>query len=238
LNLRTRIRPAVDLLGSICGVKIVPREVFADGRDAQVLQRVCGAVRMIFDVGANVGETVTEYRKAFPTAEIHAFEPDPTAMKELRSRAARLSRITLSDSVVSDHDGDMTFVTSELNNLSHVAKPGERGLTRPCIALDTYCGQNGITEIDILKVDTEGHDLKVLDGARSLLDSRRIKTICVEYGFAHNGLIHLEDAVDYLFARDFTLYMTFDHWIWNGVVDHGNALFVRRDLTPRREAAS
>jgi FkbM family methyltransferase len=238
LNLRTRIRPAVDRLGSICGVKIVPREVFADGRDAQLLERICGEVRTIFDVGANVGETVDEYRKAFPAADIHAFEPDPTAMEKLRSRSSRMSGITLSDRIVSDHDGEVTFVTTELNNLSHVAHAGEGGRTYPCLALDTYCEQTGITEIDVLKVDTEGHDLKVLDGARSLLDARRVKTICVEYGFAHNGLLHLEDLVDYLFARDFTLYMTFDHWIWNGVLDHGNALFVRRDLAPPREPPS
>ena len=40
--------------------------------------------------------------------------------------------------------------------------------------IDNFCEENGIDFIDILKIDTEGSEIKVLEGAKSMLDKTNI----------------------------------------------------------------
>ena len=47
--------------------------------------------------------------------------------------------------------------------------------------VDEFSSQNKIDRIDVLKIDTEGFDLVVLEGARSMLQKRAIKFIYVEF---------------------------------------------------------
>ena len=51
--------------------------------------------------------------------------------------------------------------------------------------LDAYCAEHGIAEIDFLKIDTEGHDLKVLRGARERFAARAIAIVQFEYGMTN-----------------------------------------------------
>ena len=95
----------------------------------------------------------------------------------------------------------------------------------------------GIDHIDVLKVDTEGHDLEVIDGAAPLLERGAISIIVLEYGFGANRLRSLDEELRRL-SPHFTLLMTFDPFIYDGVIDHANALFVRRDLIVRSEPAA
>jgi hypothetical protein len=56
-----------------------------------------------------------------------------------------------------------------------------------------------IQRIDLLKLDTEGHELSVLEGARRLLESRAIDTIQFEFGGANiDSRTFLRDIVDVL----------------------------------------
>jgi hypothetical protein len=49
------------------------------------------------------------------------------------------------------------------------------------ITIDDYCAEHGITFIDHLKIDTEGHDLFVLKGAQRMLRERRIGALQFEF---------------------------------------------------------
>jgi hypothetical protein len=49
-----------------------------------------------------------------------------------------------------------------------------------CQTLDTFCIEKGVDHIDILKIDVEGAELAVLEGAREMLKTGRVKHIQVE----------------------------------------------------------
>ena len=49
--------------------------------------------------------------------------------------------------------------------------------------LADFCGQARISHIDLLKIDTEGHDLKVIEGFQSMIDSAQIDVIQFEYNY-------------------------------------------------------
>jgi hypothetical protein len=48
--------------------------------------------------------------------------------------------------------------------------------------VDRYCTENEVAGIDLLKLDVEGHELDVLDGAAGMLSERRIRLIAFEFG--------------------------------------------------------
>src|SRR5262249_21173950 len=55
---------------------------------------------------------------------------------------------------------------------------------------DGFCQAHGIAQIDVLKVDAEGHDLAVLQGAEGLLAGGRVKFVFVEF----NSMLPREGA--------------------------------------------
>src|SRR5438105_7739735 len=56
--------------------------------DCHDLQRAGVPIRMIFDVGAHVGESARKFHHAFPEATIHSFEPVSRAFAQLRQNVA------------------------------------------------------------------------------------------------------------------------------------------------------
>jgi len=73
-------------------------------------------VKLILDIGANDGGTSSVFQKLFPTAVVHAFEPDPRAISNCRRRVAlgniEHSRFNLHEVAVSDYDGVGKFFPS------------------------------------------------------------------------------------------------------------------------------
>jgi len=66
-----------------------------------------------------------------------------------------------------------------------------------CLTIDEYCNRNNIDEIEFLKIDTDGNDLKILQGAKHMLSS--IKMIQFEYDMfykTHN--VNIYDVFDLL----------------------------------------
>src|ERR1700722_10440774 len=50
---------------------------------------------LVFDVGANVGQSIRNFRVSFPNAEIHSFEPSPATFNRLKANAAQLPKVHL-----------------------------------------------------------------------------------------------------------------------------------------------
>ncbi len=49
------------------------------------------------------------------------------------------------------------------------------------IKLDDFCNDYKISNIDLLKIDTEGHEKEVLEGALNLIKEKKIKYILLEF---------------------------------------------------------
>jgi FkbM family methyltransferase len=203
------------------------------------------AIRTVFDVGANVGETTVEALKAFPGARIFAFEPHPETFKTLRNALSSKRAVLRNEALGSEAgeipmyeygcSGDPALANSLVPNARQTVLYGYQSTKRPirCTRLDLFCEQNGIGDIDVLKIDVEGFELSVLKGGESLLQSGRIRFVYFEF----NDLYPLPGATggslleigDYLSALGFKLIATYTDQVHTGneffIV--ANALFVR-----------
>lgn len=155
------------------------------------LSRRLGRSPVIFDVGANQGAYTSLLRSRFPAATIHAFEPHPNTARSLKDRLGDAD-IFVHELALSDSDGESLLYSSTdrendtfssaradvIEQLHHRQAESVRVCQR---RLDTFCAEKGIHRIDFLKIDTEGSELAVLEGAGDLLRSGRIQFIQFEF---------------------------------------------------------
>lgn len=147
---------------------------------------------VIFDVGANTGRIALSLGKTFPKAEIYAFEPNPKTFIELERNAVSRN-IVCHAKGLSDKQGmlDIFSSSNEIESehtclypevLSHFHQYDDIESYSVVIdTIDCFCSQKSIPHIDFLKIDTEGHELSVLIGAKQMLGSNKIDIILFEF---------------------------------------------------------
>ncbi len=149
---------------------------------------------VVFDVGANVGGYTEEVLRVMPSAVVYAFEPVPETFRRLeenqRIAHAPVHRYNFGFSNVA---GKSTiFYSPENNGLSSIYdrkylknKITSHQETIELRTIDAFCEAQHITDIDFLKIDTEGGELVCLQGAAALLKEKRIHFIQFEFGCAN-----------------------------------------------------
>lgn len=150
---------------------------------------------VMFDIGANVGaysanllEIASGTGRKYPL-KLYAFEPNQNCIAEIRSKVAAFSSIAdveVVEGVVSNYNGATSFFltgatsgSSSLiveNSSDHLTK-----IETSSVTLDSFCESRGLKGIFFAKVDTEGNDMRVLEGAKGLLQRGAIDYIQIEY---------------------------------------------------------
>jgi FkbM family methyltransferase len=155
------------------------------------------SLHTVFDVGANVGQTVRKIVEYYPKANIYSFEPDPKSYQKLQERTAHLSNVRVYNIGLGEHNENKELLLTNTptgNSFLAVAEeafeysPGDwlklkdKKEVSVC-RLDTFCQDNNISSIDLLKIDTQGYELKVLKGGGDWLSPKTVKTIYLEVNF-------------------------------------------------------
>jgi len=227
------------------------RDPLSDAR--VILGRPIGCV---FDVGAHVGETALRLAAEFPEAAIYSFEPDPHSFSALRAVAAAVPHVEAVNAAVGDTDGKAVFFVNQFDQTSSLLEtaPGasqyllnKSGLERrseievPVLTLDRFCEARGIARIDVLKLDAQGYELRILDGARKLLDRQAVPIVYLEVCFVriYQGQPLFPDIYQYLFDRGYRLVWLYDRSFHTHFYALGaNALFIHETIGARAGVTS
>ena len=153
---------------------------------------------LVVDVGANVGG-YTALILGSTKAVVFAFEPLPLAFKELeRLRDSYPKRMMSFNIAVGARDEDLPIffgedvsplasLSKEVNQIDYVGRSNVNSIMVPVRTLDGFAEQLAVysQQIDLLKIDTEGHEWDVLMGSRSLISEFRPKFIQIEFNAHH-----------------------------------------------------
>jgi FkbM family methyltransferase len=127
----------------------------------------------VLDVGANVGYyTLLASVLVGDAGKVHAFEPEPKNAEFLR-RHLRINgrrNVTVQQAAVSDRAGTARFAFGGGTGTGHLGETGE--LEVRTLRLDDYCAEHGLAPAAI-KIDVEGAEMSVLQGARETLARHR-----------------------------------------------------------------
>ena len=150
---------------------------------------------IFFDVGAHYGETIKNIYKNFKVDQIHSFEASMENYKILKKNISNqnfkvsLNCFGLSDqkktafinqsiesssTTLSSINENSKYYNMKLSTLG--IKKGTNFIKNEKVDLDTldnYVEKNNVKKIDLLKIDTEGHELYVLYGAKKILSKTR-----------------------------------------------------------------
>jgi FkbM family methyltransferase len=200
------------------------------------MHRLVGSPRpIIFDVGANSGQTIRDLRHRFPVGEIHAFEPAETAFAELRANCGHLTDVHLNPVALGGNPGKYEFYEMESSPMSSFLPLGRDGWGRvvrtvstQVTTVDDYCSQHAIEAIDVLKSDTQGYDLEVLRGAGHMLEARRVHLVYMEVNFAeiYERSPRLDEVFGFLADRGFALVAFYRFQFQHDRASWTDALFV------------
>lgn len=134
--------------------------------------------QVYIDVGANEGQMVGLDSLAVGVrGGVYAFEPRKQASYELRQMvsAYSLRNVCLFQYVVADREGEALFYECPEHPSSSSMESGWAGGVEkryPSITLDKWADNESVKRVDLIKIDAEGAELKVLQGARGLLANR------------------------------------------------------------------
>ena len=143
----------------------------------------------LVDVGANLGGYTNLILQNTKVKEIHIFEPSKKCFGYLKKKFTQ-NKIYINNKALSNTNKINTFYESEVlsqSSLHNVKNKFNSNLENTdvykieCVTLDKYFyGRKKNFVIDLLKIDAEGEDLKVLEGASKLLKNRNIRLIKIE----------------------------------------------------------
>jgi FkbM family methyltransferase len=215
------------------------------------MQRLIGRERasVIFDVGANVGDTIEAFRAVMPQVEIHAFEPGPDTFRKLQERCSAMPNLFLNGVAMGAAPATAEFVEYTDPHMSSFLEPGldswseiKRRIQVKVNTVDEYCDEHRIDSIDVLKLDAQGFDLEVIKGAKRLLSDRRVHFIYMEIIFSqlYEGQPRADEILRFLADRGFVLVGIYNFAYPNELLGWADALFMDPQFgtqAPNRVAA-
>jgi len=124
---------------------------------------------VVFDIGAYVGDTALWFSKAVGShGKVYAFEPEPRNFAKLKANLERnkVTNVIPLQLALSENEGEMQVATG--GSSSTITQAGT-GTSVKVTTIDRFVETNKISQVDFIKMDVEGHELKVLEGAHETI---------------------------------------------------------------------
>jgi len=209
-------------------------DVFFDIRRHMSFQKF----NVIFDVGANEGQSLYRISHAFPRADIYCFEPIRSTFNQLTNKTKKMNRVHCFQIAFGSTIGTIQVELQNCSLINSLARKTEansgKNLNFETVHVDTlnrFCDEHNVICIDYLKIDTEGFDLEVLKGGDKLFSSGRVAFVQVEAGlnFANKEHVPFQVLRQYLEDRAYVLFGVYEQTLeWTGELRlrFCNAVFV------------
>ena len=200
--------------------------------------------RICIDIGANVGDYSLELLKK-TRAKVLAFEPVPATFERLRENLAPYqNRIVIENKGVGSANGILSIhynpeasahasFSNEIEAIDYISNDFKSDVE--VVTLDSYCASHGMTDIDFIKIDTEGFESEVFQGAAETLKNIQPKFIEIEFNWHQ---LFKKTTLNYFSEQlpNYDVYqLTFDNWIQRDPKDpmtnifyFSNFIFVRK----------
>lgn len=158
---------------------------------------------IVFDVGANVGQSIERFSSIFKEQEyeIYSFEPTPKLFDILKRKYDLKKNIKLFQLALDDKIAKSKFFSNEYNAINSLIQTDENSkfyksrqialknrdysnftneIEVQTSTIDNIADEQNLDKIDVLKIDTQGNEDRVLAGSKKLLTSNKINLIKLE----------------------------------------------------------
>lgn len=199
------------------------RTTFETGT-TEALEKMLRPDDVFVDIGANIGWYSLIASLHAPEGEVHAFEPVPFIFEKAK-RNWELNgfdnRVFFKNRALgAEIDSELTIYTFEglyhgHSSASTLGRTDYRETSIPSTTLDHYLTEQSLHRVDVVKMDTEGGEMNVLQGAVDLLDRDMPPVWIIEMNretsrqFGHDP----SDLLDFIAERnDYRFYVVKRGW--------------------------
>ncbi|MBU3676882.1 MAG: FkbM family methyltransferase [Chitinophagaceae bacterium] len=190
------------------------RNEFDDMRD--LFQAIGREPKHIFDCGANVGFVTHMFAQRFPSAQVHAFEPNPLVFNQLNAFHQKNPKVTPNNKGVGRESGQLVFNINKNSGTSSFLSPNDYNKKNfakadieekvvDVVCLHNYMQEHHIETLDILKLDIEGFELEALKGMPNLETNVNIIYTEVNLIPTYDDQPLIEDIITYLRGKGFSI---------------------------------
>jgi FkbM family methyltransferase len=203
-----------------------------------LLKKTINQEPTIFDVGSNRGQSIDKFKKIFKEPHIHSFEPNKYEFNFMQQKYKNDRNLILNNFAFGEFPGEKIFnITANTGNSSFneinkdtrwlkVRSKEQKTSVQNFVkkakvkisTLDEYCYRNKIDKIDLLKIDTQGYEDKVLKGSLKTLEQKKVKAILTEIIFdnVYDKYFSFSDIEKFLLPNNFRMV---------GIYLYSNSLF-------------
>lgn len=186
----------------------IDKDIFID-----CLPRI-GVNPVVFDIGAHKGHYTDFVKEVCPIVVVHLFEPNADIAATIKHD--NVHKVAVSDGV---HKILFHQCGSKNDELSSVYEREvfndieTSAIEVPSITIDYFLEENKIESVDFVKIDVEGAELDVLNGAIKSMTLKKIKFLQVEYGgtYPDAGLTFM-DVIKFVNSVGYRVYEKTDSW--------------------------
>lgn len=161
------------------------QKIFLDGgvqfedREVELVKALVKPGDVVMDVGAHLGVYATLLAQLVgDSGLVLAYEPQP---RMLHRNAAAYPQLIVRPFAVSQHEGTASFQAERSSGLSHIEPAANHLPQTRTVTLDQEVERLRLKQVAFLKIDVEGHEQFVLQGARQLLTSQQPPILLFEW---------------------------------------------------------
>ncbi|HTD39403.1 MAG TPA: FkbM family methyltransferase, partial [Mucilaginibacter sp.] len=136
----------------------------------------------IVDVGANIGDTAALLRTANVNQTIYAIEGEPTFFKLLQKNLPQFKDVIAFETFLGENNHIVAIATEVHKGTARLNRESERNITVK--KLDDFAAEENLKNVKLLKIDTDGYDLKILRGSSNFIKVNK-PVIFFEYDAAY-----------------------------------------------------
>ena len=249
MGLRIMVKKLVERITDTHIYRVLPRGI--DFVQDIAISLPTYRVDIIFDIGANVGQSSKLFLTSFPSSHIYCFELVSDTFRQLQDNLEGNERVDCYQLAFGSYQGtarmvlqgssDMFFVSGQSKEAPNNDVPTE---AVDMVTLDDFCHTKRIDCISYLKIDTEGGDLDVLRGAVSMLTEQRIDLAQLETGMNRTNRRHmsLESLKAFLESHGYFLFGIYEQVNeWPTSEPHlrrANSIFISQRLIERHKMSA
>lgn len=185
--------------------------------------------KIIFDVGAFRGDWSKNCLKIFPNAKYYLFEPQDKMIKYLTR--IENEKIKIENLFLGKDDGSVVKFYEAETSSSALRFGPHTSVNKVSTSLETYCKDNSINNIDVLKLDVQGYELNILKGAQSIFNNIQIIILEVSLIDVYIDCPLVSDIIFYLDKNEYQLFdiVDFKHRELDNNLWQCDMFFVRKN---------
>ncbi len=182
---------------------------------------------VVFDVGAHHGQTAIQYNRLFKNCRIYSFEPYADSFKILKETIKKEKNIEVFNIAFWNKVGEVNLHVNKYSATNSILPThreasntwGENLLNTletikvSSTTIDDFVEKKRINKIDILKLDTQGTEYFIIEGAINTIKKGKIKLIYIEIITlpTYQGQKHFDEILSLLRLNGFKLYNMYNY---------------------------